>query len=273
MHIYLILTLTSVKYRVVHDKQSLIIFSIAIAIGLSSAVYLYEIDKTSLIYYNDSISHLVRSREFVDSPYPGLLQQLGTAWLPLPHLLLLPFTLIDPLFTTGFAGLAVSLPCFAITSVLLYRIIKSYTGGISYIAIIGALLYASNPNMIYLGITPMTEAPFMLFFVASAYYFQKWYQNAPTSSLSLSSSSDIKNPNKVSKEKERTSNNRFGYYYLHSYGNLIKCSIFLSLACLCRYEAWILPIFLTLFVIAFMVKKRRYYDLQYKALAIVVSLL
>lgn len=115
--------------------------------------------------------------EFVDSARPGLLEQMGTGWLPLPHLLILPFALVDPLFKSGFAGTAISLPCFAITSVLIYRIIKAQIN-INYVAVTGALLYALNWNIIYLGIIPMTEAPFMLFFVASAYYLQKWYQNS-----------------------------------------------------------------------------------------------
>jgi hypothetical protein len=273
-------SLSSVRYNIVRDKGSLIIFSIVILIGLSAAIYLYQIDKYSLIYYNDSISHLVRSREFVDSPNPGLFEQLGTAWLPLPHLLLLPFTLIDVLFRTGFAGLAVSLPCFAITSVLLYRIIKSHIGaGFSYIAIIGALLYASNPNMIYISITPMTEAPFMLFFVASAYYFQKWYQNTSSSSSSSSISSSasstssslvIENSKSTSREK---SSKKIEHHYPPKFADLIKCSIFIVLASLCRYEAWILPLFLPVFVTSLMVKNRRTYDITYKALAISLSLL
>jgi hypothetical protein len=253
----------------------LIIFSIAILLGLSTATYLYQIDKYSLIYYSDSISHLVGSRLYVDSPNPGLFQHLGTAWLPLPHLLLLPFTLIDILFKTGFAGLAVSLPCFAITSVLIYRIIKLHIGaGVSYIAIIGALLYASNPNIIYVSITAMTEAPFMLFFVASAYYFQKWYQNttSPISSSDSSSSSSslvIEN-SKSSKEK---SSKKIEQYYPPKYADLIKCSIFIALASLCRYEAWLVPIFLSLFVVSIMIKNRTSYDIEYKALAIAISFL
>ena len=158
---------------IIYGRESWIIFFSVVIIGIFSAFFLYGLDRYSLLYYGDSISHLVRARELVDSINPGLFEQLGTVWLPLPHLLLLPFTLIDPLFWTGFAGTAISLPCLAITSVFLYKIIKSQLN-VWYIAIVGALLYATNPNILYLGITPMTEAPFMLFFVGGAYYFFKW---------------------------------------------------------------------------------------------------
>src|ERR687893_25739 len=128
-------------------RESWIVFFIIIIIGISAAFFLYSLDRFSLIYYGDSVSHLVRAREFVDSNNPGLFEQIGTAWLPLPHLLLLPFTLIEPLFRTGFAGTALSLPCLAITSVFLYKIIKSHLG-VGYVAIVGALLYATNPNIL-----------------------------------------------------------------------------------------------------------------------------
>jgi len=80
-----------------YEKWSFIIFILVVVLGLTLAIYLYDLDKYSLLYYGDAVSHLVRAREFVDSMRPGLLEQLGTGWLPLPHLLLLPFSLIDPL--------------------------------------------------------------------------------------------------------------------------------------------------------------------------------
>lgn len=217
------------------------IFLIVMAIGLSVAFYLYFIvDKYSLLHYWDAVSHLVAARKLVDwGENPGL-GQIGTVWMPLPHFLLLPFAIIDPLFTTGFAGLALSLPCLALTSIYLYKIVRGF-GNPNIVAIpiyaafVGALLYASNPNILYLGITSMTEAPFMLFFVAAAYYFQSWYQN--TGKLR----------------------------------NLLLCSIFLSFATLCRYESWFLPLFLIV-VAAASVARDKYPNTK-KMLVILVSLL
>src|SRR5581483_9154007 len=190
-------------------------------------------------YYWDAVSHLVGARKLVDwSENPGWVQ-IGTVWMPLPHFLLVPFSLIDPLFTTGFAGLAVSLPSLAITSVFLFKIAKMLQVPNvaiipSYVALSAALLYATNPNILYLGLTSMTEAPFMLFFVASAYYFLKWHQSG----------------NKLR--------------------NLIACSIFLSLATLCRYEGWFLPVFLILVVVISAIRNK---NSQKKAFAILASLL
>jgi hypothetical protein len=212
-----------------------IVFAVVMMLGLVVALYLYNLDKYSLVYFGDSISHMLGARKLVDwSENPGF-AQLGTVWLPLPHLILLPFTLIDPLFTTGFAGVIVSLPCLAITAALLYKMIRVHlVGGLSYVAFTGALLYALNPNILYMGMTAMTEAPFMLFFVASAYFFQKWYGKPENLRI------------------------------------LALASIFVMLATLCRYEGWILPLFLAPF--AALLFARGKFDIEKKAVGIMLAL-
>jgi hypothetical protein len=42
------------------------------------------------LYYGDAEAHLNHARRIWDSQTPGW-EQLGTVWLPLPHLLMLPF--------------------------------------------------------------------------------------------------------------------------------------------------------------------------------------
>src|SRR5581483_8230859 len=98
------------QVTVSRGKEPVIIFLAVMSIGLFVAFYLYfVVDKYSLLYYWDAVSHLVAARKFVDwSENPGL-NQIGTVWMPLPHFLLLPFTLVNGLFTTGFAGTALSL--------------------------------------------------------------------------------------------------------------------------------------------------------------------
>ena len=190
--------------------------------GLISFTVLYLIDNYSLNYYGDAVSHLYIARKIVDSELPGI-HQIGTAWLPLPHLLFLPFSLVDQLFSSGIAGMMVSLPCHAIASVLIYKIIRKQVG-LTYVAMIGGFLYASNPNLIYLGITAMTEAPFLLFFIAFIYYFQKWNDGFD----------EFKNNLK----------------------HLALASFFISLATLCRYEAWIVSLFFVAYVIIYVTIKR-----------------
>lgn len=187
---------------------------------------MYGVDKHALTYYGDATSHLIAARKLFDwKENPGW-EQLGTVWLPLPHFLLMFPSFIDGLFFTGFAGLAISLPSLALTSVFLYKIIVRVLSKVPavnasfvpYIAFAGALLYALNPNFLYLGITAMTEAPFMLFFVGSAYYFLRWIEEY---------------------KRDRSQGLRY----------LVACSAFVSAATLCRYEGWILPLVLIASVI------------------------
>ncbi len=222
----------------INSKIPLIIFLAAIGMGLVSFSTLYFVDNYSLNYYGDAVSHLFISRKIVDSQVPGI-HQLGTVWLPLPHLMFLPFSLVDQLFSSGIAGMIVSLPCHAIASVLIYKIIRNQTG-LTYVALIGGFLYASNPNLIYLGITAMTEAPFLLFFIAFAYYFQKWNDG-------------------FSKSK-----NNLKYLALTAF--------FISLATLCRYEGWILSLFFVPFIILFVIIKRHNIP-KYKLGTILISLI
>jgi hypothetical protein len=253
-----------------HGRESWIIFFAILVAGISMAFFLYGIDRFSLLYYGDSISHLVRAREFVDSINPGLFEQLGTVWLPLPHLLLLPFTLIDPLFWTGFAGTAINLPCLAITSVFLYKIIKSQLN-VWYIAIVGAMLYATNPNILYLGITPMTEAPFMLFFVGGAYYFFKWISwPLNDSSYSFQVNRNSRGLTAIEPKQVTNGSAKRSPVFL----DLVMCSIFILLATLCRYEGWVLPIFLVTFVVVSIIRKHNHnHDRNYKIKTILASAL
>jgi hypothetical protein len=226
--------------------------------------YLYNTDNLALLYYSDSVSHLVRARQLLDYSSPGV-GQVGTAWLPLPHFALLPFSLVDLLFRTGLAGTIVSLPSIAISSVFLYNLIKRQTK-ISWIAVMGACLYFLNPNVLYLGITAMTESLFMLFFIVAAYYFQRTVTSEMystikddnnISSINLKDHIDIKDHNNISSinlkdhidclcAPNRTQGPKHKF---HVSDNLLKCSFFISLATLCRYEAWPIPVVLTLFII------------------------
>jgi len=189
---------------------------------------MYNMDRFALLYYGDSVSHLIGARKLFDwYENPGF-SQVGTVWLPLPHFVMMFPSMIDSLFFSGFAGLAISLPSLALTSVFIFKILVRILSAslynvnnriISYIAVGGALLYALNPNFLYIGITAMTEALFMLFFVGSAYYLLKL----------LESSFD-------------------GTNYRQQVSYTLLLSIFASAACLCRYESWILPVFIVLAV-------------------------
>jgi hypothetical protein len=229
------------------NRRSLLILIFSIGSGVILACYLYNVNNHSLLYYSDSISHLVRARQLVDYSSPGL-EQIGTVWLPLPHLILLPFSLVDLLFKTGLAGTFVSLPSLAIAATIIYKIIKVQTD-ISWIAILGSSLFFLNPNILYLGIIAMTEALFMLFFIVAAFYFQKCVLSGIHSTRQEHSSiSNIDLNDRIVRFQGLKKILGPEHNSMIS-NNLLRCSFFIALATLCRYEAWPIPILLTLFIV------------------------
>ncbi len=56
-----------------------------------------------MLLYGDAVAHLGIARRILDSRNPGL-AQLGGVWLPLPHLLMLPFVQKMEWWQNGLAG-------------------------------------------------------------------------------------------------------------------------------------------------------------------------
>jgi hypothetical protein len=108
----------------------------------------------SLTHY-DARGHLVVARRIFDSITPGW-QQIGAVWLPLPHLLNALPVQIDALYRTGASAIAISVLSFAVTIAAIAWLIRTLTG--SWVAgMAGVLVFALNPNVLYLQSTPMTE--------------------------------------------------------------------------------------------------------------------
>ena len=125
-------------------------------------------------YYGDAEAHLNIARRIFDSRTPGP-EQIGTVWLPLPHILFALFAYNDSLWTSGLAGVIPSVVCFALAGAFLYMATRRALG--SPAALAAALLFASNPSMLYLQSTPMTE-PIMAAALAALVLATLWYREA-----------------------------------------------------------------------------------------------
>ncbi len=119
------------------------------------------------LYYGDAQAHLVNARRMVDSRTPGW-DQLGTVWLPLPHWLMLPFVSNEHWWRTGLAGAYPASGSFVVAGTFFYlsirRLFHSRTAGV-----VGVLLFALNPNVLYLQSVPMTEAVYLAGFTMLLY--------------------------------------------------------------------------------------------------------
>jgi hypothetical protein len=163
------------------DWQPLLVGALALVLG-AAATYLAGRNDLILLY-NDSLSHLDVARRVVDSRTPGLVQ-LGTVWLPVPHILLLPLVWNDFLWRTGLAGSILGLGCLVVTAVTLFRssrILTEYR--IAPWLAVAVLL--SNPNLLYLQSTALTEPVLLATMTASAYYLLKWNRSGSHLDLAL----------------------------------------------------------------------------------------
>ena len=111
-----------------------------------------------ILYYGDAAAHLNISRSIIDSRTPGY-DQLGTVWLPLLHVLCLPFVINDWLWSTGLAGTLPVAICFVIAGTCFYLAARfAYRDALAASVVVAC--FALNPNLLYLASIPMTEVVF-----------------------------------------------------------------------------------------------------------------
>jgi Dolichyl-phosphate-mannose-protein mannosyltransferase len=152
-------------FSLLRIEQWIVLLSTTLA--LLATIYSFQHDY--IVSYGDAESHLNIAKRTIDSLTPGF-AQLGGIWLPLPHILLIPFVYFDFLWRTGLAGSIISGIAFVISSLYVYKLAHLLTHNTSA-AIFTALVFMSNPNILYLQSTPMTELPLIVFFILSSYFF------------------------------------------------------------------------------------------------------
>ncbi len=128
------------------------------AVLLSFVALLLCFSRGYLLLYGDAVAHLGIARRILDSHNPGLIQ-LGGVWLPLPHLLMLPFVQKMEWWQNGLAGAWPSLLCYIASAAGFYRLARLVL--IPRWAIAATAFYALNPNLLYLATTAMTEPLFL----------------------------------------------------------------------------------------------------------------
>ena len=112
----------------------------------------------AMLNYGDAIGHLHIARRIFDSHRPGL-SQLGSVWLPLPHLLMMPFAQVYPWWANGIAGAIPSAFAYITACIGLYRLVRRWLPPAP--SAVALAFFALNPNLLYLQTTAMTEPLFL----------------------------------------------------------------------------------------------------------------
>ncbi|MEO5935851.1 MAG: glycosyltransferase family 39 protein, partial [Terriglobales bacterium] len=153
------------------QAEDLVVLLLATVVSVTAFVYFFRTGQ--LLLYGDAVAHLNIARRVVDSLTPGPLQ-LGTVWLPFPHLLTLPLVWIDSLWQSGIAGSIPSMLAYVVGTMGMLRLGKSVTSPAG--ARIATIIYATNPNLIYMQSTAMTESIFLATVIWAVYFVVQYVQ-------------------------------------------------------------------------------------------------
>lgn len=222
-------------------------YSSARVVGMPTLIslfsFFYFFRNHDLLLYGDAVAHINIARRVFDSQTPGLLQ-LGTVWLPLPHLLMIPFILSNTLWQSGAGASIPSMIAYVFGMVGIFRLVRdalsakakaivetglrpdsAEAASATSVATLGAwtaaIVYGANPNLIYMQATAMTESVSLAFFIWAVVYFAEFVRDLPADNL----------PKPSGAKKVRTQ---------PRFSSLTRCAWCLAAAELSRYDGWFL---------------------------------
>jgi hypothetical protein len=215
------------------DRETALVAQFAACVSFISFAFYFQ--HNGLLLYGDAVAHINIARRVFDSRTPGLLQ-LGTVWLPLPHLLMISFLLSDAAWQSGIGGAIPSMVAYALGTAGIFRLVRGALSRDSepdlaarIAAWLSAIVFAANPNLIYLQTTAMTEPLYLALFIWAVVYFSEVVQEE---------SGDKSATGAVS-------------------SSLMKCGLCLAAACLTRYDGWMLAVVICVAALAMVVKCKR----------------
>jgi len=138
------------------------VFAAAVILAFAALLVCYA--KGYLLLYGDAVAHLAIARRIIDARWPGL-AQLGGVWLPLPHLLMLPFVRNMQLWQTGLAGAPMATLSYAVSVAGVWRLARRLMR--LRWALVATTFYALNANLLFLATTAMTETLFLALLIWS----------------------------------------------------------------------------------------------------------
>jgi 4-amino-4-deoxy-L-arabinose transferase-like glycosyltransferase len=147
---------------------------ILVAFSLAAVIFYYA--KQELLLYGDAVAHINIARRVVDNRHPlESFGQLGTVWLPLQHMAMLPFVWNDSLWRSGIAGAIPGMLAYVLGALGIFRLVNGRAPKI--VAYIATGIYSLNPNLLYMQSTAMNEAILLAFFIWTLVYLDDFLRN------------------------------------------------------------------------------------------------
>jgi hypothetical protein len=159
------------------DSETQLLLWLTTCVSVFSFLFYFKLG--DVLLYGDAVAHINIARRVFDSKTPGLLQ-LGTVWLPLPHLLMIPFLLSKNMWQSGLGGSIPSMAAYVLGTVGIFRLVRGVLSGNDGLAPaarlpawIAALVFASNPNLIHMQTTAMGESLYLALFIWTLVFFSE----------------------------------------------------------------------------------------------------
>src|SRR5689334_22566540 len=108
------------------DRDVWILSVLAAATSVVTFAHFFLLNE--ILRYGDAVAHINIARRVFDSRTPGL-DQLGTVWLPLPHLLTIPFITNDSMWRTGAGGSIPSMVAYVAGVLGVFRLLRDSLAG------------------------------------------------------------------------------------------------------------------------------------------------
>ena len=147
------------------------IFAAMVAALFSVLAFGYCFPRNMLLLYGDAVAHLHIARRIIDSLNPGI-RQIGSVWLPFPHLLMMPFAARMVWWQNGIAGAIPSMACYVLSVAGLWRLARYWLRPAG--AVVAALFFALNPGLLYMQTTAMNEPIFLCQMIWAALFLMAY---------------------------------------------------------------------------------------------------
>lgn len=154
---------------------------LVLAVVGAAIATMWSFSTSSVLLYGDARAHLDVARHVTDGLSTGL-SQLGSVWLPVPHMLLVPFTVFRPLWHSGLAGSIVGGLCYVAASVGIFKIVQELTDD-TIAPWVGFGVFALNLNLMYVQSTALTEPVLLAFFIGATLFLVRWMRTLAVRSL------------------------------------------------------------------------------------------
>ncbi len=144
---------------------------LAFAMAASFAAIVWSWNHGAMLNYGDAVAHLHIARRVFDSRIPRL-TELGSVWLPLPHILLIPFVQNYAWWANGLAGVIPSASAYIASCAGIYRLARHWLNPAP--SGLALAFFALNPNLLYMQTTAMTEPLFLCEVIWIVVWLVEW---------------------------------------------------------------------------------------------------